>query len=120
MFNVDTNSGIVSLSTGDTGPIPFRASGYDLSDLNYKFVFSAKAKGQIVKEEYYMLDADGRFVVEMVNADTDQIGPVTAFYDVTIVVDPIYDAAGKIVDGSYVRTLIKPTRMTIRPAVRKI
>lgn len=121
MFNVNVSTGEIVMSSGDTGEIPFRISGYDFSDLDYKVVFCARNRGKKIKEEYYTLDENGRFTVCIVNGDTDQIpGPAICFYDVTVVVDPVYDQGGKIVDGSFVRTLNRPTRMSIRPAERQI
>ena len=119
MFNVNTDTGIITMSTGDTGEITFKVEGFDFSDVDYRFVFAVKNNGKIIKEKNYLLDDEGRFVVYMVNEDTDQLGAATCMYDVTVVVDPVWEGE-HIASGSYVRTLIPPTRMNVRPAVRYI
>lgn len=121
MFEVNEETGVITLSTGDTGEVTFRIDGYDFSDLNYRVVFSLKNHGHIVKEEYYTLDDENRFVVRFQNAVTDQMQSTKNYtYDVTIVVDPVFGSDGKITDGSFVRTLNDPTRMVVRPAVRYV
>ena len=121
MFNLDIHTGEIIMTTGDTGEIPFRISGFDFANVDYRVVFCARNRGKKIKEEYYTLDENGRFLVSIVNSDTDQIpGPATCYYDVTVVVDPVFNQGGKIIDGSFVRTLIRPTRMTIRSAERLI
>lgn len=119
MFNVNTKNREITMSAGDTGEITFRISGFDFSDVNYRVVFAVKNHGKILKEEYYQVDDDGRFVVNFVNEDTDKLDATVCKYDVTVVVEPVW-SGGRIVDGGFVRTLIPPTRVLVRPAVREI
>lgn len=120
MFIVDEETRQITLHKGDTGEITFTINGYDFSSLNLRCVFSMKQSGVEVKEEIHELDENNQFTVEFINTDTDYLTPGSYEYDVTVVVDPVFDGTGKIIDGSVVRTLCDPIPVTIKRTVRNI
>ena len=117
MFEVDEESGQITLHRGDTGEVTFTITGYDLSNVNAVCLFSLKRNGVVAKEQVYDLDEDQQFVVEFLNEDTDYLDPGTYEYDVRLVIDPVYDTDGNLVNGAVVRTPRDPISVEVKRTI---
>lgn len=122
MFVADEETKVITLHAGDTGAVTFTLEGYDFSNVEAKAIFTLKMGGKdIIKEEYYDIDEDNQFCVEFANADTDFLSYKKSYeYDVRVVIEPVYDANGKIYDGIVVRTPEDPIQFIIKRTVGEI
>lgn len=131
MFDVtgDKESGYsIVMSRGDTGAIRFHASAvFKGTDTPYHFgerdraVFSIKnGAGTVVKEKIAPI-VDDKFVVIFHNPDTDALAAGSNYtWDTRYVINPYYDATGRIVDGDQVCTPKTPRPMNLLTVVGDI
>ena len=125
MFDVNYDTGAITMNVGDTGSFEVEAVRDD-SELwteNDRAVFTIRnASGETVVERIYTLDNDdtgnGVLLIEFHNGDTDQLEPGSYTWELRFVVNPYYDG-GTIVDGDIVQTpgidgLGEPMPMTLK------
>ena len=121
MFDVvDYN---INLSRGDTGAIKVKATA-TLNGEPYTFaqndraLFSIKnaQTGEIVKEKVAEME-NNDFIVYFFNADTDSLSPGDYQWDVRYIINPYYNAEGRIVDGDQVITPKEPQNMKLLTVV---
>ena len=120
MFNMDTDTGAIDMHRGDTGVVGITITGYTFAE-DDRVVFTLKSPdGKIVKEGVYELD-NGRFEVVFMNDETDYLDPGSGYvWDVRCVVNPIYDNAGKIINGDKVGTPKDPIPLNLRTTVGQV
>lgn len=124
MFSVDTDTGTISLSIGDTAAFSITASGYEF-DENDRALFTVKdATGTAVLERVYQLAdeslGNGVFVVNINNSDTDELSAGTYSWDVRYVIAPYYDSDGRIIDGDQVITPKLALSFVLLPVVGEV
>lgn len=117
MFVVNESTKAITLHRGDTGAVTITLTGYDFSNVTARAVFSVKNSGTTVKEEICQIDENNQFTVEFANEDTDYLSPGTYEYDVRVVIDPVYDDDGKIINGSEVMTPEDPIPVVVKRTV---
>ena len=120
MYNVDGYS--INLSRGDTGALKVTATA-TLDGEPFTFssddraLFSIKnSQGEVVKEKVAEM-TDNAFMVYFLNADTDSLSPGQYQWDVRYIINPYYDASGRIVDGDQVITPRQPMTMQLLTVV---
>ena len=119
MFNVNEETGAITLSRGDTGALTISVTGYTFG-ANDRALFSIKnGQGTIVKQSAYAME-NNEFTVTFYNADTDSLNPGGYTWDVRYVINPYYDAGGNIVDGDQVLTPNLPMDVNILSVVGDI
>lgn len=123
MYNVTDYT--ISLSRGDTGALKVTADA-TLGGEPFTFgaddraLFSIKnANGEIIMQKVCPM-IDNAFTVYFLNADTDSLSPGTYSWDVRYVINPYYDASGKLVDGDQVITPKAPMSMNLLTVVGDI
>ena len=112
----------IKLSRGDTGALKVNATA-TLDDEPFTFsatdraLFSIKnAQGEIVMQKQCAM-TDNAFTIYFLNADTDSLAPGSYSWDVRYIINPYYDATGKIVDGDQVITPKEPMSMNLLTVV---
>ena len=119
MFGVDGYT--ITLSRGDTGAIKVTATTDYTFSANDRALFSIKnAVGEVVKQQAFALDENNAFVVNFYNADTDNLAAGAFTWDVRYIINPYYDASGKIVDGDQVITPKRPMGMQLLQVVGEV
>ena len=121
MFDVEDYN--IRLSRGDTGAMWVDATA-TLDDEPYTFaendraLFSIKnPNGEIIMQKQCAM-TNNSFIVYFLNADTDSLSPADNYtWDVRYVINPYYDANGKIVDGDQVITPKEPQTMNLLTVV---
>lgn len=120
VFNVEGYD--ISLSRGDTGALKVNATAtlngepFTFGE-NDRALFSIKnAQGEVVKEKVAQM-VNNSFTVYFLNADTDTLAPGPYQWDVRYVINPYYNAAGRIVDGDQVITPKAPQTMQLLTVV---
>lgn len=121
MFNVVGYN--INLSRGDTGAIKVKATA-TLNGEPYTFaqndraLFSIKnaQTGEIVKEKVAEME-NNDFIVYFFNADTDSLSPGDYQWDVRYIINPYYNAEGRIIDGDQVITPNEPQNMKLLTVV---
>ena len=120
MYNVDGYT--INLSRGDTGALKISATA-TLEGEPFTFgsddraLFSIKNNiGEVVKEKVAEM-TDNAFTVYFLNADTDSLSPGTYQWDVRYIINPYYDANGRIVDGDQVITPKEPQTLQLLTVV---
>ena len=120
MFNVEGYN--INLSRGDTGALKVTATA-TLNGEPFTFgtddraLFSIKnSQGEVVKEKVAQM-TNNQFTVYFLNADTDSLAPGPYEWDVRYVINPYYNAAGRIVDGDQVITPKAPQTMQLLTVV---
>lgn len=93
----------IKLTAGDTGVVPFTVGGGPYSDRD-RALFTVKNSSGVVMFERQFGITTNRFELQFTNAMTDKWPAGSYPYDIRVVVLPIYDADGRIVDGSGVDT----------------
>ena len=119
MFEVNTASGEIKLSRGDTGSVVFQATGYTFAAEDRALFTMKSADGTVVKQSAYEIE-DGAFTVGFANAETDYQAPGSDTYDVRYVINPYYDSEGKIIDGDQVITPKTPRTVILLSTVGQI
>ena len=116
MFGVDGYT--ISLSRGDTGAIKFNTvTDYEFTSAD-RALFSVKnAIGEVVRQQAYPLEADKSFTVQFTNADTDTLPAGSFSWDVRYIINPYYDASGRIVNGDQVITPKQPMNLQLLTVV---
>ena len=120
MFSVEGYT--IRLSRGDTGAMKIKATA-TLNGEPFTFgpndraLFSIKnGQGEIVKEKVAALE-NNEFTVYFLNADTDNLSPTSYSWDVRYIINPYYDANGRIIDGDQVITPKEPMSMNLLTVV---
>ena len=120
MFNVEGYT--IRLSRGDTGAMKIKATA-TLNGEPFTFgpndraLFSIKnGQGEIVKEKVAAME-NNEFTVYFLNADTDNLSPTNYSWDVRYIINPYYDANGRIIDGDQVITPKEPMSMNLLTVV---
>ena len=120
MFNVEGYN--ITLSRGDTGAMKIKATAtlngepFTFGE-NDRALFSIKnGQGEIVKEKVAAM-IDNEFTVYFLNADTDSLSPTNYSWDVRYIINPYYDANGRIIDGDQVITPKEPMSMNLLTVV---
>ena len=120
MFKVEGYT--ITLSRGDTGAMKIKATA-TLNGEPFTFgaddraLFSIKnGQGEIVKEKVAAME-NNEFTVYFLNADTDNLSPTTYSWDVRYIINPYYDANGRIIDGDQVITPKEPMSMNLLTVV---
>ena len=120
MFNVDGYN--INLSRGDTGAMRVIATAtlngepFTFGE-NDRALFSIKnGQGEVVKEKIAAME-NNVFMVYFLNADTDSLSPGPYSWDVRYIINPYYDASGRIVNGDQVITPKEPQTMQLLTVV---
>lgn len=120
MFNVEGYT--IRLSRGDTGAMKIKATA-TLNGEPFTFgpndraLFSIKnGQGEIVKEKVAAME-NNEFTVYFLNADTDNLSPTSYSWDVRYIINPYYDANGRIINGDQVITPKEPMSMNLLTVV---
>lgn len=122
MFDVNSQTKVITMHQGDTGTVTFTITGYDWSETTAKAVFTLRKKNDPTPIKEVIsgnLASSGVFTVTLENGDTDQVTPGTYEYDVVLVVTPT-TTDGHITNGTVVRTLIDPTPFIIKRRVNDV
>ena len=126
MFNVNTETGAITMHAGDTGAFKVRAarkSGEPWTE-DDRMLFTVKnASGEIVIQRFYRLDDDeglGNGVVEIQfhNNDTDKLAPGSYTTERRYDVNPYWD--GTPPEGMCVDALTAGVRMIEGNVVRTV
>ena len=120
MYNVEGYQ--INLSRGDTGALKVTATA-TLDGEPFTFgeddraLFSIKnGQGEIVKEKVAAME-NNEFTVYFLNADTDNLSPTNYSWDVRYIINPYYDASGRIVNGDQVITPKQPMNLQLLTVV---
>ena len=121
MFNVEGYR--IILSRGDTGAVKVNAEA-TLAGEPYTFgaddraLFSIKnGQGEIVMQRAFLME-NNSFTVYFMNSDTDSLAPGDTYsWDVRYIINPYYDATGRIIDGDQVITPKEPQNMNLLAVV---
>ena len=120
MYNVEGYA--INLSRGDTGALRVTATA-TLDGEPFTFgaddraLFSIKnGQGEVVKEKVAEI-TNNVFMVYFFNSDTDSLAPGNYLWDVRYIINPYYDASGRIVDGDQVITPKQPMNFQILTVV---
>ena len=112
----------INLSRGDTGALKVTASA-TLDGEPFTFgaddraLFSIKnGQGEVVKEKIAEMN-NNVFMVYFFNSDTDTLAPGNYLWDVRYIINPYYDASGRIVDGDQVITPNQPMNLQLLTVV---
>lgn len=119
MFAVDGYT--ISLSRGDTGAIKVNTQTDYTFASNDRALFAIKnSLGETVREELHEIEEDKSFIINFTNPDTDTLPFGTYAWDVRYVINPHYDAAGKLVDGDQVITPKLPMELLLLNVVGEV
>ena len=120
MYNVEGYQ--INLSRGDTGALKVTATA-TLDGEPFTFgeddraLFSIKnGQGEVVKEKIAEM-TNNEFTVYFLNSDTDSLAPGNYLWDVRYIINPYYDASGRIVNGDQVITPKQPMNMKLLTVV---
>lgn len=120
MYNVEGYE--IILSRGDTGALKVTATA-TLDGEPFTFgeddraLFSIKnGQGEVVKEKIAEM-TNNEFMVYFLNSDTDSLAPGTYLWDVRYIINPYYDASGRIVNGDQVITPKQPMNLQLMTVV---
>lgn len=123
MYSVDGYT--ISLSRGDTGALKVTANA-TLDGEAFTFgsddraLFSIKnANGEIIMQKTCEM-TDNSFTVYFQNSDTDSLAPGSYTWDVRYIVNPYYDASGKVVNGDQIVTPKAPQALNLMTVVGDI
>ena len=126
MFEVNTQTGAVTMHIGDTGGfiVPAEKSNGEPFETEDRCLFTlSNAAGEIVIERVYSLDEEwpgnGKIFIEFHNSDTDSLPAGTYHYELRYVLNPYYDD-GAIVDGDTVRTAMTDVPLTLLAVQKNI
>ena len=124
MFNVDKDTGDITMHRGDTGSFKVRCvrqSGEDWTSDDRMLWTVRNSGGEIVMQRFYRLDdqwdlGDGVVLIEFHNEDTDKLPSGIYNVERRYIIDPVWDGTAPtgrcvdaldqdaaIVDGSVVR-----------------
>ena len=117
MFVVDGTT--ITMHRGDTGEMTVIASGYAF-EANDRALFTIKdATWTEIKKTYYAM-TNNAFTVEFANPDTDYLPAGNYNWDVRYIINPEYDQAGNIVDGTGVTTPGSPFQLILLNTVGQV
>lgn len=125
MFSVNTETGEIQLSVGDTAAFKVTATGDYTFETDDRALWTVKdPSGAVVLERVYQLaeedPGNGIFVVMLANADTDSLQPGGYSWDVRYVINPYYDETGRIISGDQVITPKAALTLTLLPVVGEV
>ena len=120
MFQV--NGYNIILSRGDTGALKVNAEAtldgepFTFSSTD-RALFSIKnSQGEIIMQKQCEM-TNNAFTVYFLNSDTDSYAPGAYSWDVRYIINPYYDANGRIIDGDQVITPKEPMVMNLLTVV---
>ena len=99
MFNVDTTTGKVTMHRGDTGAFTIKFTGYTLTSNDRILVTFKSGSGSEVKREYHV-PVNNRIRLRFRNPETDYLEAQICSWDARVIIDPVYDDNGNVVEGS--------------------
>lgn len=112
-FRVDGDD--IYLTRGDTASLLVIPEGYHFGS-DDRAVFTIRTFDRdVVMERQYQVSDEG-FVISFSNSDTDWLPAGEYNWDIRYVVDPQYDDAGRIVNGSIVSTPQTPCKFFLEEA----
>ena len=132
MFNVDYSTGAIEMNVGDTGSFQIAATRSDdepwTEDDVATFTVRNNAGEDVITRNYALNDdtlGNGVISIEFQNSDTDQLPAGTYSWEMRYVINALYDASGRVVDGDIVRTpgvdgKGNPMSMTLKSVYRDI
>lgn len=125
MFAVNTETGEIQLSVGDTAAFKVTAIGDYTFETDDRALLTVKdPSGAVVLERVYPLaeedPGNGIFIVMLANADTDSLQPGAYSWDVRYVINPYYDETGRIISGDQVITPKAALTLTLLPVVGEV
>ena len=91
MFDVNTETGRIDMHRGDTRAYTIRFTGYTLTSNDRVLVTFKKD---------YLRPENNRVRIRMRNPETDYLEPGDFSWDVRVIIDPVYDDSGNVVEGS--------------------
>jgi len=115
VFDVNRETKEIIFHRGNTGEVTFYFTGYDFTDTGAKALFSMKRMGTVVKNEVHDI-VDNQIVVRFTNEDTDQLQPGTYEYDVTVVMNAVFED-DELVSGEVVYTTEDPIKARVKRTV---
>lgn len=99
MFNVNVETGYIDMHRGDTGAFTIRFTGYTLTSSDRVLVTFKSATGTVIKKEYHVPE-DNRIRIQLRNPETDYLETGDYSWDARVIIDPIYDENGNVVEGT--------------------
>ena len=117
MFTVSGRT--IRLSRGDTGIIPFRVDGVNLTDKD-RCVFTVKRRAGAVLIQKVIEPEENVFYVPFVNDETDGWKEGEYSWDIRIALDAVLDAEGKVTDGREIITPWAPGKLEVIKVVGEI
>ncbi len=99
MFNVDTETGRIDMHRGDTGAFTIRFTGYTLTSSDRVLVTFKSPTGTEIKKEYHTPE-NNTIRIRLRNPETDYLEPGDFSWDARVIIDPVYDDSGNVVEGS--------------------
>ena len=99
MFNVDENTGRIDMHRGDTGGFTITLTGYTLGENDRVLITFRSANGTEIKKAYYKPE-NNQVTVLFRNPETDYLAAGDYQWDVRVIIDPVYDENGNVVEGT--------------------
>lgn len=99
MFNVNTENGYIDMHRGDTGAFVIRFTGYTLTSSDRVLVTFKSQTGTEIKKEYHMPE-NNRIRIQLRNPETDYLDAGDYSWDARVIIDPVYDENGNVVEGT--------------------
>lgn len=99
MFDVNTETGRIDMHRGDTGAYTIRFTGYTLTSNDRVLVTFKSPTGTEIKKEYHTPE-NNRVRIRLRNPETDYLEPGDFSWDARVIIDPVYDDSGNVVEGS--------------------
>lgn len=99
MFNVNTENGYIDMHRGDTGAFNIRFTGYTLTSSDRVLVTFKSQTGTEIKKEYHVPE-NNRIRIQLRNPETDYLDAGDYSWDARVIIDPVYDENGNVVEGT--------------------
>ena len=99
MFNVNTETGYIDMHRGDTGAFIIRFTGYTLTSNDRVLVTFKSMTGTEIKKEYHVPE-NNCIRIRLRNPETDYLDTGDYSWDARVIIDPVYDENGNVVEGS--------------------
>ena len=118
MFEV--NGRTIRLSRGDTGVIPFRVTGMELTGKDAGVFTIRRANGTTLVRKVIPVMEDGLLYVPFVNEETDGWREGEYLWDLRIVLEAQVGEDGMVTDGREVITPWPPSRLEVIGVVGEV
>lgn len=99
MFDVNEQTGYIDMHRGDTGAFTIKFKGYTLTSNDRVLVTFKSSSGTEIKKEYHTPE-NNRIRIRLRNPETDYLQPGDFSWDARVIIDPVYDESGNVVEGS--------------------